>query len=115
MTQLGAKAEVEEVEIETDELDADVVDERRIAGDDEVYFLDAKVRTAILTLPPVSSSFGRRIYIKRIDSDTTSICHIETTGNDKIDLVDRLVLEARQAYVLIASKTAWQIVSSYSP
>lgn len=91
------------------------ISDREKTGDDEVYFLDAVTRTAILTLPPAAVSFGRRVHVKRIDSNTSGICRIETTGDDKIDLVDRLSVEAREGFVLIASKTTWHILSSYSP
>ena len=82
--------------------------------DEIVVFLDALRRKIIYTLPPVSKSFGKKVYVKRTDKDTSRICRILTYENDKLDDTDGLELGVGQAVVLIASSEQWHVFSLLS-
>lgn len=89
--------------------------ETTTVGDEDIFFLNALKRKVLLTLPRASKNLGRKIYVKRVDSDASMICRIETTGNDKIDDDDRITLTARQGFILIASSDRWHIFAKYAP
>ena len=78
-------------------------------SDEDVVYLDARRRKVIYTLPPVSKSLGRKVYVKRIDQDANNICRVVTNQDDKIDGTDGVVLTAGQAVILIASKDQWHV------
>ena len=78
-------------------------------SDEDVIYLDARRRKVIYTLPSVSESLGRKVYVKRIDQDANNICRVVTDQDDKIDGTDGVVLTAGQAVILIASKDQWHV------
>ena len=78
-------------------------------SDEDVVYLDARRRKVIYTLPPVSKSLGRKVYVKRIDQDANNICRVVTNQDDKIDGTDGVVLTEGQAVILIASKDQWHV------
>tara|TARA_R100000808_G_C2087761_1_gene109297 strand:- start:68 stop:622 length:555 start_codon:yes stop_codon:yes gene_type:complete len=88
------------------------LDDRANAGDEDIYFLDARTNTNVLTLPLSSKNVGRKIYVKRIDKDTTKICRVITSGNDELDDTCGIELTAQQAVILIASSKQWHVFSS---
>ena len=87
------------------------VDKRSEVGEQDIYFLDAKCNKVILTLPPVSKNTGRKLYIKRIDSNKNEICRVITTGKDELDGTCGVELNAKEAVILIASTKQWYVFS----
>ena len=87
------------------------IDTRYKAGDEDIYFLDARINKVILSLPPVSKNIGRKIYIKRVDSNKNQICRVITQGKDKLDDTDGVELNAKEAVILIASTKQWYVFS----
>ena len=83
--------------------------------DDEYIFLNALKRKVIYTLPPASKSLGKKVYVKRVDSDTSKICRIETFQDDKIDEDDRITLAALEAVIVFAQSGKWHILCRYTP
>ena len=88
------------------------LDDRANAGEEDIYFLDARTNTNVLTLPPVAQNVGRKIYVKRIDKDKNKICRVITFGNDKLDDTCGIELDAKEAVILIASSQQWYVFSS---
>ena len=83
--------------------------------EDEYIFLSALLRKVIYTLPPASKNTGKKIHVKRTDSDTTKICRIETFQDDKIDEDDRITLAALEAVIVFAQADKWHILCRYTP
>jgi len=88
------------------------LDDRASAGDEDIYFLDARTNSNVLTLPPVAQNVGRKIYVKRIDKDSNKICRVITSGEDKLDDTSGIELDAKEAVILIASTKQWYVFSS---
>lgn len=88
------------------------LDDRADAGDEDIYFLDARTNTNLLTLPLSYENVGRKIYVKRIDQDTTKICRVITSKKDTIDDASFIDLTAKDALILIASSKQWHVFSN---
>ena len=82
------------------------------ASTEDVYFLDARTNKTVLTLPLAAKNVGRKIYVKRIDQDTTKICRVVTSEKDTIDDASLIELTAKDALILIASSKQWHVFSN---
>ena len=82
-----------------------------LEGEQDVIFLNALKKKVIYTLPPVSKSVGRKVFIKRTDKDPNQICRVLTYNDDKVDDTDGVELGAHQAVILIASSEQWHVFS----
>lgn len=87
------------------------IDRKAKVGEQDVYFLDATVNKVVLTLPSLSTNVGRKIHVKRIDSNKNQICRIITAGKDELDGTCGIELNSKEAVILIASSKQWHVFS----
>tara|TARA_R110001599_G_scaffold337886_1_gene556585 strand:- start:1753 stop:2298 length:546 start_codon:yes stop_codon:yes gene_type:complete len=86
-------------------------DQKIKVGKEDVYFLDATVNKVVLTLPSLSTNVGRKIYVKRMDSNKNQICRVITAGKDELDGTCGIELNSKEAVILIASSKQWHVFS----
>ena len=87
------------------------VSNRAIAGSADIYFLNALKQTVTLILPVASKNTGRKIYVKRIDKNTSGIGRVLTAPGDTLDDTDGVELNVQESVILIASSTQWHVFS----
>jgi hypothetical protein len=87
------------------------VDSRAFVGTADIYFLNALRQTVTLILPVAAQNTGRKIYVKRIDKNTSGICRVLTAPGDTLDDTDGVELNVQESVILIASSTQWHVFS----
>ena len=110
---LGNDTNVEEPDEQTQNVFEEVVevDGRALVGTANIYFLNALNRTVTLKLGQPSKNVGRKLFIKRVDSNKTGICRILAAESGDLDGTDGIELGTLESVILIASSTQWHIFS----